>query len=165
MALAGLDLCSGELQTKLLACPKPDMGHQLSATCPRSWVKQCVPGQGVGGQAGRRVPARPKAVGGVSLLFLPFSEASAQDLWPQLLCSLLLWAKILSFKSWALKTGDGSGGLSGPRASAYQEVIRGSGIMINSHIALTEPGCCHMPGEPLHPLPAPGATVAWSPVT
>lgn len=37
--------------------------------------------------------------------------------------------------------------------------------MINSHVALTEPGSCHMPGEPLHPPPAPGASVAWSPVT
>lgn len=69
-------------------CPRPGCGRT-------GWGVKCQQGLG--------------QWGGVSLLFLPFSEASAQGLWPQLLCCLLLWAKILSFKSWAVKTGDGSG--------------------------------------------------------
>lgn len=68
-------------------------------------MKQCIPGQRVGGQAG--VPAVNKAqtAGGVLVLLPPISEASTQG--PMASAALRLWAEILSFKSWAP---DGLGG-------------------------------------------------------
>lgn len=108
MAVAGLSCCPRELVTKPPAFPRLNIGHQLSTIWPRSQVKQCLPGQVWGDRLGRRVPARSKASREGVLLLLPFSEASTQG--PVASAFLLLWAKILSSKFWARKTGGGSGG-------------------------------------------------------
>lgn len=70
-------------------------------------MKQCLPGQRVGGQAGAPGVSKAQAAGGVLVLLPPISEASTQG--PVASASLRLWAEILSFKPWA-PDGVGGGG-------------------------------------------------------
>lgn len=122
-------------------------------------MKQCVPGQRVGGQAGAPGVSKAQAAGGVLVLLPPISEASTQG--PVASASLRLWAEILSFKPWAP---DGVGG--GVLRRSCGGRLRGLHLRFwNQDEQSRCPRRARLLLESLHPLPAPGATVVWSTVT
>lgn len=102
MTLVGLGLCPRELQTKPPDCPQPDKSHQLSHHLAKVPVKQCVPGQGVGGQAellgaSKTQGSRRGSCFFPSLFLRSPLQASTQG--PVASGALLHWAKSLSLKS------------------------------------------------------------------